>query len=304
MTTANYFRTGLLLASLTALFGVVGLWLGGATGMALALGLGVVTNAIALWRSDTMALNAYGAQQVDEAGAPQLVGMVNGLADRAGMPRPRVFVVDEAQPNAFATGRSPETSAVAVTSGLLDILTEEEAAGVIAHELAHIRNRDTLTMTVAATIAGAISSLLNFAFLFRGNGGNRPSGLSILLMSLLAPLAAAVIQMAISRSREYEADRIGGEICGNPLWLASALRKIAAGAARIPNEAAEARPATAPLFIINPLSGRAMDGLFTTHPATENRVAALVEQAQALGLLDDGRGAAGRHAASPRGPWG
>jgi heat shock protein HtpX len=299
MTTANYLRTGLLLAALTALFGVIGLMLGGVTGMVLALAFAAVANAVALWRSDAMALNAYGARQVDESSAPELVGMVNGLADRAGLPRPRVFLVDEAQPNAFATGRNPQTSAVAVTTGLLERLTPEELSGVIAHELAHIRNRDTLTMTVAATVAGAISSLLNFSFMFRGNGQNRPNFLAVLLISILAPLAAAVIQMAISRSREYEADRLGGALCGNPLWLAAALEKIAGGAARIPNETAEMKPATAPLFIINPLSGRAMDGLFTTHPATENRIAELVRQADVMGLL-----AAGPDTASRRGPWG
>ncbi|MGL4239902.1 MAG: M48 family metalloprotease, partial [Beijerinckiaceae bacterium] len=253
----------------------------------------------ALWRSDKMALAAYGAQEVDERTAPELVQMVHGLADRARMPRPRVYLIHEPQPNAFATGRNPETSAVAVTTGLLNLLSNEEVAGVVAHELAHIRNRDTLTMTVAATIAGSISSLMNFAFLFRGNGGQRPNVIVVLLMSILAPLAAAVIQMAISRSREYEADRIGGEIVGNPLWLASALDKIAGGAARIPNETAEMRPATAPLFIINPLSGRAMDGLFTTHPHTENRIAALVEQAQAMGVGGVSYPSCGR-----QGPWG
>lgn len=299
MGSTNYLRTAVLLAALTALFGVIGLTLGGTTGMVIALAFAVVTNAIAFWRSDTMALNAYGAQQVDETTAPDLVRLVDGLADRAGMPRPRVFIINEPQPNAFATGRNPETSAVAVTTGLLDLLTQEEAAGVIAHELAHIRSRDTLTMTVAATIAGAITSFLNFAFMFRGSNGQRPGLITVLLMSILAPLAAAVIQMAISRSREYEADRAGGEICGNPLWLASALDKIAGGAARIPNETAEMRPATAPLFIINPLSGRAMDGLFTTHPATENRIAALLEQAAAMGIAGSGGNIGQR-----QGPWG
>lgn len=299
MTTTNYLRTGLLMAAMTALFGVIGLMLGGTTGMIAALAFAGVSNAVALWRSDSMALSAYGAQQVDAASAPELVGLVNDLADRANMPRPRVFLINEPQPNAFATGRNPETSAVAVTTGLLDRLSREETAGVIAHELAHIRNRDTLTMTVAATIAGAISSLMNFAFLFRGSGQNRPNPLALLLMSILAPLAAAVIQMAISRSREYEADRQGAEICGNPLWLASALDKIAGGAARIPNETAEARPATAPLFIINPLSGRAMDGLFTTHPATENRIAALMQQAETMGLIGRQDPSSGRG-----GPWG
>jgi heat shock protein HtpX len=311
MTSTNYLRTGILLASLTGLFGLIGLLLGGTGGMIAALCFAAATNAFALWRSDSMALNAYGAQQVDETSAPELVRMVHGLAERAGIPHPRVCIMQEDQPNAFATGRSPETAAVAVSTGLLKVLTEEEMAGVLAHELAHIRNRDTLTMTVAATIAGAISSLMNFAFLFRGSGQNRPNPIAILLMSILAPLSAAVIQMAISRSREYEADRQGGEICGNPLWLASALEKIAGGAARIPNETAEARPATAPLFIINPLSGRHMDGLFTTHPATANRISELVLQAEAMGLLvsSPGQGADQDHGGNPepgtrRGPWG
>jgi heat shock protein HtpX len=298
MTTTNFLRTGVLLAAMTALFGVIGLALGGTTGMVIALAFAAVTNAIALWRSDSMALAAYGAQQVDEGSAPELVQMVHGLAERAGLPPPRVYVVNEPQPNAFATGRNPQTSAVAVTTGLLDLLTREELAGVVAHELAHIKNRDTLTMTVAATIAGAISSLLNFSFMFRGRDGQRPGMLVVLLMSILAPLAAAVIQMAISRSREYEADRIGAEICGNPVWLAHALDKIAGGASRIPNETAEMKPATAPLFIINPLSGRMMDGLFTTHPATGNRIAALMAQAEAMGLLG------GRTQPSAGRPWG
>ncbi len=298
MTTSNYVKTGILLAALMAVFGVVGLALGGVAGMVVALAIGAVMNAIALWRSDSMALAAYGAQQVDQHTAPDLVNMINDLADRAGMPRPRVFIINERQPNAFATGRNPQTSAVAITTGLLDILTPEEVAGVMAHELAHIRNRDTLIMTVAATIAGAISSLMNFAFLFRGSGDNRPGVIGILLMTILAPLAAAIIQMAISRSREYEADRIGAEICGNPIWLARALEKISGGVARVPNETAEARPATAPLFIINPLDGRRMDGLFTTHPATENRIAALVRQAETMGLIGGPRSAGGR------GPWG
>jgi heat shock protein HtpX len=296
----NYIRTGMLLAAMTALFGVVGFALGGFPGMVAALGFAAVSNLVALWRSDSMALAAYGAQQVDEASAPELVRMVHDLADRAGMPRPRVYLIQEPQPNAFATGRGPATSAVALTTGLLDRLTREEIAGVIAHELAHIRNRDTLTMTVAATIAGAISSLLNFGFLFRGSRGDRPHPLAMMAIAILAPLAAAVVQMAISRSREYEADRIGAEICGNPLWLASALDKIAGGVGMIPNETAEAHKATAPLFIVNPLSGRMMDGLFTTHPATGNRIAALLEQARLLGF----GGGHGVVAGGRGGPWG
>jgi heat shock protein HtpX len=289
----NLFRTGLLLAALTALFGAVGLLLGGVNGMLIALGLAVVTNVFAYWKSDSLALAAHGAQEVDERTAPDLVRLVHGLADQAQLPRPRVYVMHEPQPNAFATGRNPENSAVAVTTGLMEILSREELAGVVAHELAHIKNRDTLTMTVAATIAGAISSVVNLGLMF-GGGRDRPNIIVTLLLVFAAPLAAAVIQMAISRSREYSADRLGGLICGQPLWLASALRKIAGGTALIPNESAERRPATAPLFIVNPLSGRRMDGLFSTHPATENRIAALLEQANAIG---------GRTPSS-RGPWG
>ncbi len=289
----NLIRTGLLLAALTALFGAVGLLLGGTNGMLIALGLAVATNLFAYWNSDRLALAAHGAQEVDLSTAPELVRMVQELADRAGLPHPRVYVMHEAQPNAFATGRNPARSAVAVTTGLMQMLSREELAGVIAHELAHIRNRDTLTMTVAATIAGAISSIVNLGLMF-GGGRDRPNVVVTLLLVLVAPLAAAVIQMAISRSREYAADRLGAEICGQPLWLASALDKIAGGVAHLPNEAAEARPATAPLFIVNPLSGRRMDGLFSTHPATENRIAALVELAQSAGLV----------APTRRGPWG
>ncbi len=289
----NLIRTGLLLAALTALFGAVGLLLGGTNGMLIALGLAVATNLFAYWNSDRLALAAHGAQEVDLATAPELVRMVQELADRAGLPHPRVYVMQEAQPNAFATGRNPARSAVAVTTGLMQMLSREELAGVIAHELAHIRNRDTLTMTVAATIAGAISSIVNLGLMF-GGGRDRPNVVVTLLLVLVAPLAAAVIQMAISRSREYAADRLGAEICGQPLWLASALDKIAGGVAHLPNEAAEARAATAPLFIVNPLSGRRMDGLFSTHPATENRIAALVELAQSAGLV----------APTRRGPWG
>jgi heat shock protein HtpX len=295
----NLVRTGLLLAALTALFGAIGLMLGGWPGMLIALGFAVATNLFAYWQSDRLALSAHGAQEVDMGSAPELVRLVHGLSDRAQIPHPRVYVMHEPQPNAFATGRNPQNSAVAVTTGLMQILTEEELAGVIAHELAHIRNRDTLTMTVAATIAGAISSIVNFGLMF-GGGRDRPNILVTLLLIIVAPLAAAVIQMAISRSREYSADALGGRICGQPLWLASALRKIAGGVAQAPNEAAEARPATAPLFIVNPLSGRPMDGLFSTHPATENRIAALLEQARSL----QGQMPAASMAPARRGPWG
>jgi heat shock protein HtpX len=295
----NHMRTAILLAALTAIFGTVGLLLGGGTGMVVALGFAVATNAFAYWSADSRALAAHGAQQVDEQTAPELVSMVNALADRAQMPRPRVFIVNSPQPNAFATGRNPQNGAVAITTGLLDMLTPDEVAGVMAHELAHIKSYDTLTMTIAATIAGAMSSLMNFGFIFASRR-DRPNPIAVILMAIVAPLGAAVIQMAISRGREYEADRIGAEISGNPLHLASALDKIAGGVSRFPSEQAERNPAMAPMFIINPLAGWRMDGLFSTHPATENRIAALMQQADALGLL----GAPDQSRSASRGPWG
>jgi len=308
----NYVKTGLLLAALTALFGVVGYLLGGPNGMLIALGIAVATNLFAYWNSDKLALAAHGAVEVDERTAPELVGMVRDLSARAGLPMPRVYLIDNPQPNAFATGRNPENAAVAATTGILQMLTYEELAGVMAHELAHIKNRDTLIMTVSATVAGAISTLAQFGFLFGGRDGERPNPLVMIAMAILAPLAAMIIQMAISRSREYEADRVGAEICGQPLWLASALAKIANGVAHTPNIEAERHPATAHLFIINPLSGHGMDNLFSTHPATENRVAALQELARHFGrspasptprVVDQAPGPWG-NAGRRRGPWG
>jgi heat shock protein HtpX len=224
---------------------------------------------------------------------------------------PRVYIIDEDQPNAFATGRNPQNAAVAATTGIIRTLSYDELAGVMAHELAHIKNHDTLTMTITATMAGAISTIASFGMFFGGgNHENRPNVVVQILIAVLAPLAATIIQMAISRSREYEADRIGGEICGNPAALADALAKIAGGVARIPNETAEAKPATAHMFIINPLSGRGMDSLFSTHPDTGNRIAALMEQARAMGVAA-GRGSFSASAAQnpfsggrEPGPWG
>jgi heat shock protein HtpX len=305
----NHFKTGLLLAALAGLFGIVGLAMGGTSGLIIALVFASCTNAVAYWNADKLALRAQGAHEVDANTAPELVQLVHALAERGGLPPPKVYVVDQAQPNAFATGRSPEKSAVAVTTGLMELLSKEELAGVIAHELAHIKSRDTLVMTVAATIAGAISSFVNFAMLFGGNR-NRSNPIVGLLMIFLAPMAAAVIQMTISRSREYEADRVGAEISGNPLWLASALEKIATGTRSIPNEMAEMRPATAHLFIINPLSGRRMDGLFSTHPKTENRIAALIELAKTMGIAAKQAGETlanmsnGKTGKAQRGAWG
>ncbi|MFN3687794.1 zinc metalloprotease HtpX [Salinarimonas sp.] len=281
----NMVKTGILLAALTALFGVAGLVIGGEGGMLIALGIAAATNLYAYWNSDTLALKAFNAREVNEAQAPELHAMVRDLARNANMPMPRVYVIDNPQPNAFATGRNPENAAVAATTGLMNMLSREELAGVMAHELAHIKNRDTLIMTVSATIAGALSTLAQFGFLFGGMRGNdRPGGpLVMIAMMILAPLAAMIIQMAISRSREYAADKEGADICGNPIWLASALQKISGGVARVPNGDAERHPAAAHLFIVNPLKGGAVDNMFATHPATENRIAALMDYARERG---------------------
>lgn len=272
-------RTGILIAGLTALFMFFGFLLGGQGGMVFALILAVAMNFFAYWNSDKMVLRMYGAKQVDEALAPHLVRTVRILAENAKMPMPKVYIIENPQPNAFATGRNPENAAVAATTGLLKTLNSNEIAGVMAHELAHIKNRDTLTMTITATIAGAISMLANFAFFF---GGNRNSGLGLIgtiLVAILAPMAAGLVQFAISRVREYEADRVGAEICGRPLWLASALSKLESGAHQIENQAAEDNPATAHLFIVNPLHERKMDSLFSTHPNMANRIERLQSMA-------------------------
>jgi heat shock protein HtpX len=275
----NYFRTMLLLAALTALFMGVGFLIGGRGGMMIAFLFAIATNAFAFWNSDKMVLRMHGAEPVTRASAPELWDMVATLAKQADLPMPKVYIIRQDQPNAFATGRNPENAAVAATTGILQLLSREELAGVIAHELAHIKNRDTLTMTIAATVAGAITMLAQFGFLFGGAGGDRernPLGpLGMILAVLFAPMAAALIQMTISRTREYAADRMGAEIARDPIGLADALRKISAYAGRIPMASAERNPASAPLFIINPLSGARMDNLFSTHPRTENRIAAL-----------------------------
>ncbi|MFN3936545.1 MAG: zinc metalloprotease HtpX [Gemmobacter sp.] len=288
----GYAKTAVLMAAMTALFMGFGFLLGGEGGLVIALAVAAAMNLWTWWNSDKAVLRMHGAQLVDERTAPDLVRMVRGLADRAGMPMPKVYVIDTDQPNAFATGRNPENAAVAATTGLLRRLSPEEVAGVMAHELAHIRNRDTLIMTVTATFAGAISMLANFALLF-GGSRDRPMGvIGTIAMMILAPLAAALVQMAISRAREYEADRVGAEIVGQPMWLASALERIEALAQRIDNPAAERNPATAHMFIINPLHMHSHDRLFATHPSTANRVAALRQMA----------GQAVRPAASV-GPW-
>ncbi|PWE29432.1 zinc metalloprotease HtpX [Maritimibacter sp. 55A14] len=284
-------RTAMLMAAMTALFLGVGFLLAGEAGIVIALVLAGGMNLFAWWNSDKMVLRQQGAREVDAQSAPQLVGMVRDLAGRAGLPMPRVYVMETPQPNAFATGRNPENAAVAVTTGLMQGLDRDELAGVIAHELAHIQNRDTLIMTITATFAGAISMLANFAIFFGGNRNNPLGIVGVLAMMILAPLAAALVQMAISRTREYAADRRGAEICGQPLALASALERIAGGAARIDNPAAERNPAAAHMFIINPLHAHAHDRLFSTHPATGNRVAALHALAREMGQ------------AAVRGPW-
>ncbi len=314
----NYFRTAILLAGLTALFMGVGFLIGGQTGAMIALVVAAGMNLLSYWNADKLVLSMHGAQEVDRTSAPDLVALVGGLAERAGLPMPRVFIMDNPQPNAFATGRNPQNAAVAVTTGLMQNMSREELAGVIAHELAHIKNHDTLIMTITATIAGAISMIAQFGMFFGGNRDNNNSGglgiIGTLAMVILAPIAAMLVQMAISRTREYSADDLGARIAGNPAWLASALRKLEAGAHAVPNEAAERNPATAHLFIINPLSGERMDNLFSTHPATENRIAALNQLAQELGQNDFGGAPPARQAQAgpwnrrpagrPSGPWG
>jgi heat shock protein HtpX len=277
----NTFRTGFLMAAITGLFLVVGFLIGGEAGMFIAFLFAAGTNLMAYWNSDKALLSMYGARPVDESSAPDLVHLVGRLSSAAGLPMPKVYIVENPQPNAFATGRSPEHAAVCVTTGLLQRVNQEELAGVLAHELSHVKNRDTLTMTMTATIAGAISMLANFAFFF---GGRRnPLGLvGILLVTLVAPFAAVLVQMAISRTREFEADRSGAELSGRPLWLASALSRIDEAAQRIDNPEADANPATAHMFIINPLHG-GISGLFASHPSTEERIARLNAMAAQMG---------------------
>jgi len=276
-------RTSLLLAGLTALFLAVGWMIGGQGGMLIALVFAIGTNVFAYWNSDKMVLRMYNAHEVDARSAPELYGLVEQLAARAQLPMPRVYVIDNPQPNAFATGRDPQHAAVAATTGLLRTLSHQELAGVLAHELAHIRNRDTLIMTVTATIAGALSMLAHFGLFFGGSRDNQGGFIGNILIVILAPIAAMLVQFAISRTREYAADRAGAEICGHPMWLGSALQKLESSARRIDNPAAESNPATAHLFIVNPLNGRSFDNMFSTHPSTENRVRALRELAARTG---------------------
>ena len=317
----NFMRTAMLLAFMTALFMGVGYMIGGQSGMLIAFLIAAAMNFFSYWNSDRMVLAAYHAQEVDEKTAPEFYRMVRDLSANAGLPMPRVYVFDNPQPNAFATGRNPQNAAVAASTGLLRRLTPKEVAGVMAHELAHVENRDTLTMTITATLAGAISMLGNFAFFFGGRrDDNNPLGfVGVLVAMIVAPLAAMLVQMAISRTREYAADRRGAEICGSPRSLASALQKIAGDASHIENDDAERNPATAHMFIINPLSGQRMDNLFSTHPDTQNRIAALMQMTESVSAVstraetavkptrksrsvpDTGWGRGGSQ--PPKGPW-
>ncbi|MDA8232975.1 MAG: zinc metalloprotease HtpX [Magnetospirillum sp.] len=310
----NLVRTAALLAVLTALFLAVGWLVGGRSGMAVAFVAAMAMNAFAYWNSDRMVLAMVGAREVDSASAPGLAAIVSRLAGRAGMPPPRMFIMDGDQPNAFATGRDPAHASVAATAGLLRRLPPEEIEGVMAHELSHVMHRDTLIMTVTATIAGAIGMLANFGLFFGGmrrdgEGGGSPLGaVGALLAAIVAPLAAMLVQMAISRTREYAADAEGGRLCGNPLWLAAALQRLDQASHAIPNAQAQAHPATAHLFIVNPLAGGGMDSLFSTHPSMENRIARLRQLAAEMEAGPPSPGAApapGPWGGSPRrGPWG
>jgi len=307
----NLVRTAMLLAGLTALFMAVGFLIGGASGAIIAFLVAAAMNLASYWNADRIVLSLHGAHPVDERNAAELVALVRELAGRANLPMPQVYVMESTQPNAFATGRNPQHAAVAVSTGLIDVLNRDEIAGVVAHELAHIKNRDTLTMTVTATIAGAISMLAQFG-LFFGGGARDNNGTGVigtLLMVILAPLAAMIVQMAISRTREYAADSLGGRISGRPDALASALAKISSAAHAIENETAERAPATAHLFIVNPLSGQRMDNLFSTHPSTQNPIAALQRLAQEMGQAAPQSGFGSRtsvpsYPTDPAGPWG
>ncbi|MBF0611962.1 MAG: zinc metalloprotease HtpX [Magnetococcales bacterium] len=276
MSTLNHMRTFVLIAALTGLFVLAGHAMGGKNGAMLALVMAVVMNFGAYWFSDRMVLSAYNAVEVGEREAPELYNIVAELARRGNMPMPRVYIIQDDSPNAFATGRNPENAAVAATTGILRILNRQELTGVMAHELAHVKHRDILTGTIAATIAGAVTSLAQFGALFgssrdeeEGGGGG---GLVGILMMILAPIAAMLIQMAISRGREYEADAEGARLAGNPLWLSSALRKLEMGSQQIPFYNAEAHPASSHLFIVNPLSGATLASLFSTHPPMHERI--------------------------------
>lgn len=278
----NMMKTAILMAAITALFMAIGSVLGGRSGMMLALVIALGMNFFSYWFSDKLVLRMYNAQEVDESSAPQFYRMVRELAQRAQLPMPRVYLIQEDAPNAFATGRNPAHAAVAATTGILRVLSERELRGVMAHELAHVQHRDILISTISATMAGAIGMLGNFAMLFGGRDdeGRPANPLVGLLVMILAPIAASLIQMAISRAREYEADRGGAEICGDPAALASALDKIHRYAQGMPLETTERHPETAQMMIMNPLSGSGIKSLFSTHPPTEERIARLMDLAR------------------------
>lgn len=280
----NWVKTSILFAGIIVLFGAIGAAIGGAQGMLIALLFGAGMNLFAYWNSDRMVLSMYQAREVDAASGGRFYAIVRELAARAELPMPRVYVIDEAQPNAFATGRNPEHAAVAATTGIMQLLTERELRGVMAHELTHVKNRDTLISTVSASIAGAISALANFGMLFGGRDseGRQANPLLALVIMITAPIAAMLIQMAISRAREFGADAGGAAISGDPQALAGALQKIEAYAKGLPLPPAEAHPETAQMMIINPLSGGGLAGLFSTHPATEERVARLMQLSRTL----------------------
>jgi heat shock protein HtpX len=283
----NLMKTAILMAAITALFMLLGRMLGGPSGMMLALVVALGMNFFSYWFSDKIVLKMYKAREVDDSTAPQFVAMVRELATKAGIPMPKVYLIDEDAPNAFATGRNPDNAAVAATTGIIRVLSARELRGVMAHELAHVKHRDILISTISATMAGAIGMLANFAMMFGGRGGDgqRSNPIATIAVALLAPLAASLIQMAISRAREFEADRGGAEISGDPAALASALDKIHRFAQGLPMEAAERHPETAQMMIMNPLSAGGLRGLFSTHPPTEERVAALMAMAQAGGRV-------------------
>lgn len=301
---AGTMKTFVLLAAMTGLFMAVGYLVGGVVGMAIAFAVALVLNVYSWWNADKIVLRMQGAREITSTEkSPILRTFANdtlALASHAGLPPPKVYVIDTPQPNAFATGRSPKHAAVCATTGLLNSLNREEVSGVMAHELAHVQHRDTLTMTVTATLAGAIGMLANFAIFF----GNRERGglLTSLALMIFAPMAAGLVQMAISRSREYEADRRGAQMCGNPYWLASALEKIDRGARATLNQRAEANPAMAHVYIMNPLAGRKGDSLFSTHPATANRIEALHKLAEEMNVAPPER--LYPETVTGRGPWG
>lgn len=299
----GYAKTAILMAVMTALFLSMGYVMGGAAGAMIALTIAGGMNAWTWWNSDKAVLRRHNARPADAHGDPELQRMLIDLSHEADLPTPALYIIDTPQPNAFATGRNHDNAAIAVTTGLLQQLSRDEVAAVIAHELAHIKNYDTLIMTVTASFAGAMSMLANFAMLFRGGRGERSNPIAMIAMMILAPLAAGIVQMAISRSREYEADRVGAEICGHPMWLASALRRIQSMASQIDNDTAERSPETAHMFIINPLHVFGRDKLFSTHPATENRIAALEKLAQEMGQIAGPRSSGRASSRSSAGPW-